>query len=136
MNKFHTFINMIWKGCKTTFYIIKGTFARLFTMATPQRALMILFALAFAVSPALAASNDITTGLNTLADDFKSYVSPVQKITYAIAAICAVVGAFTIYFKMSNGEQDVKKTIMLVVGGCAGLVALGSALPAMFGVTV
>ena len=84
-----------------------------------------------AVSPALAADG-IAGKLTEIGANFKGYVEPVRNIVYALAAICAVIGAFTIYFKMTNGEQDVKKTIMLTVGGCAGLVALATALPAMF----
>lgn len=80
------------------------------------------------VCPALA-QDGISSGLQEIATKFQTYVDPVQKIVYAIAAICAVVGAFTIYFKMTNGDQDVKKTIMLTVGGVAGLVVLASQLP-------
>ncbi|MBR6974461.1 MAG: DUF4134 family protein, partial [Bacteroidaceae bacterium] len=47
--------------------------------------------------------------------NFKGYVEPVRNIVYALAAICAVIGAFTIYFKMTNGEQDVKKTIIVLL---------------------
>ena len=51
----------------------------------------------------------------------------------AIAAVIALVGAFNVYFKMQNGDQDVKKTIMLTIGGCIAFVALSEALPAFFG---
>jgi len=82
-----------------------------------------------------AANNDLAGKLEGIGNDFASYVKPVQKIVYAIAGICALVGAFTIYFKMSNGDQDVKKTIMLTVGGCVAMIALATALPSMFGVS-
>lgn len=60
------------------------------------------------------------------------YFDPVKKIVYAIACILCIVGAFNVYFKMQNGDQDVKKTIMLTLGGCIALVALVEALPTFF----
>ena len=96
-----------------------------------KKVLMLAIVATCAISPALAADG-IAGKLTEIGANFKGYVEPVRNIVYALAAICAVIGAFTIYFKMTNGEQDVKKTIMLTVGGCAGLVALATALPAMF----
>ena len=72
-------------------------------------------------------------GINGIASEITPYIKTTRDIVYAIAAIVAIVGAFNIYFKMNNGDQDVKKTIMLTLGGCIGLVALATALPAMFG---
>lgn len=63
---------------------------------------------------------------------FISYLAPVQKLLYAIAAIIALIGGFTIFNKMQNGDQDVKKTILLVVGGCVAFIAMATALPAFF----
>ena len=42
------------------------------------------------------------------------------------------VSAFNVYFKMQNGDQDVKKTIMLTIGGCIAFIALSEALPLFF----
>lgn len=60
------------------------------------------------------------------------YVEPVQKLIYAIAGIVAVVGAFSVYVKMNNEEQDVKKSIMMVIGACVFLLAAATALPKFF----
>ena len=38
------------------------------------------------------------------------------------------------YIKMNNEEQDVKKSIMMIVGACIFLVAAAQALPLFFGV--
>lgn len=65
--------------------------------------------------------------------EIAGYQSSVQNLLYAIAAIIALVGAFNVYHKMTNGDQDVKKTIMLTLGGCIAMVALSTALPAFFG---
>ena len=46
----------------------------------------------------------------------------------------AVVGAISVYIKMNNEEQDVKKSIMMIVGACLFLVAAAQALPLFFGV--
>lgn len=61
------------------------------------------------------------------------YQDSVQKLIYAIACIVGLVGAFNIYFKMQNGDQDVKKTIMMTIGGCIALVCLSQAIPLFFG---
>lgn len=58
----------------------------------------------------------------------------VVKLCYAIAGIVAVVGAISVYIKMNNEEQDVKKSIMMIVGACIFLVAAAQALPLFFGV--
>lgn len=63
----------------------------------------------------------------------KQYIKPVRDVVYVIAAVISIVGAFNIYHKMSNGDQDVKKTIMLTIGGCISLIALATALPKFFG---
>lgn len=68
-----------------------------------------------------------------VSSQIQEYISPVKKLIYVIAAVISLVGAFNIYHKMSNGDQDVKKTIMLTIGGCIGLIALATALPKFFG---
>lgn len=68
--------------------------------------------------------------------ELTSYVPSIKKLTYVIAAIIALVGAFNIYHKMTNGDQDVKKTVMLTFGGVIAMVILSEALPAFFGYTV
>ena len=54
-------------------------------------------------------------------------------LCYAIAAIMAVISALQIYFKMQNGEGEVTKSIMTLVG--AGLFLIGGSIvfPAFFG---
>ena len=61
-----------------------------------------------------------------------SYQTPVSNLMKAIAAVIALVGAFSIYFKMQNGDQDVKKAIMLTIGGCVAFLAMSEALPLFF----
>lgn len=70
--------------------------------------------------------------LNEATSAFKGYLNPVQNLLYAISAIVALIGCFTIFSKLQNGDQDVKKTIMQVVGGCVAFIAMAQALPAFF----
>lgn len=76
-----------------------------------------------------------TTALGTVTDEIAKYVPYVTKLCYAIAGVVAVVGAISVYIKMNNEEQDVKKSIMMIVGACIFLVAAAQALPLFFGVT-
>lgn len=103
---------------------IKGTMPRLMALG-----LVFIFGVAsvYAADSAggTVAIGDITTAI-------KNYEDAVRKLLYAIAAIIALVGAFNIYNKMTNGDQDVKKTAMLVIGGCIAMVALAQSLPAFF----
>ena len=76
-----------------------------------------------------------TTALGEVTKQIALYVPVVVKLCYAIAGIVAVVGAISVYVKMNNEEQDVKKSIMMIVGACIFLVAAAQALPLFFGVT-
>ncbi|MCM1491095.1 MAG: DUF4134 domain-containing protein [Muribaculum sp.] len=96
-----------------------------------QRVLTMLV-MTFFCSLSMFAADAGSKAFGDIAADIAAYLPQVQKVVYAIAAIIALVGAFNIYHKMTNGDQDVKKTIMLVIGGCVALLALSSALPAMF----
>ena len=79
-----------------------------------KKVLLLAIVAVCVTSPALAADG-IAGKLTEIGANFKGYVEPVRNIVYALAAICAVIGAFTIYFKMTNGEQDVKKTIIVLL---------------------
>lgn len=70
------------------------------------------------------------TGVTT---EIAKYIPIVQKLIYAIAGVVAVIGAISVYIKMNNDEQDVKKSIMMIVGACIFLVAAATALPGFFG---
>ena len=56
----------------------------------------------------------------------------VANLMKAIAAVIVLVGAFNVYFKMQNGDQDVKKTVMMTIGGCVAFIAMSEALPMFF----
>ena len=73
-----------------------------------------------------------TGAIETVAGEIAAYVPLVVKLCYAIAGVVAVVGAISVYVKMNNEEQDVKKSIMMIVGACVFLIAAAQALPLFF----
>lgn len=95
-----------------------------------------LVALAMLVTtlPASAqAAGGLTGGFSKAAADLKTYIPLVQKIVYAFAGLVFLIGGASIYVKMSNGEQDVKSSIMMYVGGVLFLLIVGSLAPTIFG---
>ena len=91
--------------------------------------LAMLFMMSTGYAMADAGSSAITGAVGT----FKGYIDPVRNLLYVIAAVVSIIGAFNVFYKMNNGDQDVKKTIMMTIGGCAALVAMAVALPKFFG---
>lgn len=113
--------------------IIKGAAHRIkeSCMAFGRRAAIVLGTFTFAVSEAMAGSKGVA-GFTKATQEISSYETPVSNLMKAIAAVIVLVGAFNVYFKMQNGDQDVKKTIMLTIGGCVAFIALSEALPLFF----
>jgi ABC-type antimicrobial peptide transport system permease subunit len=112
------------------FYRVSRLIRKAKRFVSTQLAIVVGF-LTLAVTDLYAADSG-TGAIDSAATTIKSYQTPVQNLMYAIAAVIAIVGAFNVYFKMQNGDQDVKKTIMLVIGGCVAFVAMATALPAFF----
>lgn len=71
--------------------------------------------------------------ISTASDSIKKYLPVVTKLIYVIAGIIGVLGIVSVYIKMNNEEQDVKKSIMMIVGACIFLIAAAQALPLFFG---
>ena len=87
----------------------------------------------FALSTGTALANSKGAGgFSKATTEISSYQTPVSNLMKAIAAVIVLVGAFNVYFKMQNGDQDVKKTIMLTIGGCVAFIAMSEALPLFF----
>ena len=102
-------------------------------ICSSERIKMLSFMLLVGTVTAFAqnAAGDYSAGTTALG----KYVPYVVKLCYAIAGIVAVVGAISVYIKMNNEEQDVKKSIMMIVGACIFLVAAAQALPLFFGIS-
>lgn len=83
-----------------------------------------------------AFAQDTTSGagaITQVSKDIAKYIEPVQTLLYAIAGVVALGGAISVFIKMNNEEQDVKKSIMLLIGACIFLIAAAQALPMFFG---
>ena len=109
---------------------------KLMGLAKNPRFLMLAVILTVATVSVMAQTGNYqsgTTALGTVTTEIAKYVPVVQKLCYAIAGVIAIVGAISVYFKMNNEEQDVKKSIMMIVGACIFLIAAAQALPAFFG---
>ena len=96
-----------------------------------QRAAMFFIALCASASQVFASSTG-AGGFTKATTEISSYQTPVANLMKAIAAVIVLVGAFNVYFKMQNGDQDVKKTIMMTIGGCVAFIAMSEALPLFF----
>ena len=88
--------------------------------------------LSFVTSATAFASSTGAGGFTKATTEISSYQTPVSNLMKAIAAVIVLVGAFNVYFKMQNGDQDVKKTIMMTIGGCVAFIAMSEALPLFF----
>lgn len=104
-----------------------------FEVLKSKRFLMTLAVLFVFVGIACATGTGAGTGaFAQVAQEIDSYVKPVQKLIYAIAGVVCLTGCISIYVKMNNDEQDVKKSIMMVIGACIFLIAAAEALPLFF----
>ena len=92
-----------------------------------------LFVVVFLMATAdMLASSTGAGGFTKATTEISSYQTPVSNLMKAIAAVIVLVGAFNVYFKMQNGDQDVKKSIMMTIGGCVAFIAMSEALPLFF----
>lgn len=98
----------------------------------PVRHALAVSAAAFLSMEAASSGGAGSSAFSNATTEIQTYQDPVKNLLYAIAAIICLVGAFNVYFKMQNGDQDVKKTIMMTMGGAIAFVALANALPLFF----
>lgn len=85
---------------------------RLMACSAVQKCLMFIFALTVSVGEAMAGSKG-AAGFTKATQEVSSYQTPVSNLMKAIAAVIVLVGAFNVYFKMQNGDQDVKNILVL-----------------------
>ncbi len=110
---------------------VQGTWERILRSRAAKKCVLAVGALTVAVGDVMASSKG-AAGFTKATQEVSSYQTPVSNLMKAIAAVIVLVGAFNVYFKMQNGDQDVKKTIMLTIGGCIAFIALSEALPLFF----
>lgn len=97
-----------------------------------RQKLLSMCLLALASAHSSIARADIGGGITEATSTIKNYLPLVQKLCYSIASIVFIVGAISIFIKMSNDEQDVKKSMMMLVGGVLFLVIAGTVAPKLF----
>ena len=120
-------------GCKRACNLVKNSRAVRFCV-------LVAVCLTFNVATALAQSGGgagYEAGKNAISqasEQIAQYVPIATKLCYAIAGVVAIVGAISVYVKMNNEEQDVKKSIMMIIGACLFLIAAAQALPLFFGI--
>jgi hypothetical protein len=92
------------KGRKALHKVLNNRFA--------QRAIVSCSTMVFCVSETMATSKG-AGGFTKATTEISSYQTPVSNLMKAIAAVIVLVGAFNVYFKMQNGDQDVKNILVL-----------------------
>ena len=110
---------------------IKSFIHAIMASSLVQKAIMFVVAIGMSLSDVMATSTG-AGGFTKATTEISSYQTPVANLMKAIAAVIVLVGAFNVYFKMQNGDQDVKKTIMMTIGGCVAFIAMSEALPLFF----
>ena len=118
---------MLQNLAKTVMTTAKNGWQRL-----PKKRIATFLGMFFCCFVAAFAESKGAGGFQNAITEVKSYEVPVGNLMKAIAAVIALVGAFSIYFKMQNGDQDVKKALMLTIGGCVAFLAMSEALPLFF----
>ena len=94
---------------------------------------MIMLCLVCVLTASAGGADMTDTGVKAFGDvtnSLKQYIQPVRALCYALA------GGISVYIKMNNEEQDVKKSIMMIVGACIFLIAAATFLPKFFGITL
>ena len=119
-------------GCKRVCNLVKNSRA-------VRLCALVAVSLTFNAATALAQSGGAgyEAGKNAISqasEQIAQYVPIATKLCYAIAGVVAIVGAISVYVKMNNEEQDVKKSIMMIIGACVFLIAAAQALPLFFGI--
>ena len=99
----------------------------------PRVAMVAAFLLVFTISTFAQNTEAGIKAITNSTDSLKKYVPVVTNLCYALAGIVAIIGAISVYIKMNNEEQDVKKSIMMTVGACIFLIAAAQSLPLFFG---
>lgn len=108
------------------------------SLITNPRVAMMLLLLTLVTVNVVAQNNSVdlsagTSALGSVTTELKKYIPYVTNVCYVLAGLVVIVGAVTTFIAMNNGEQDIKKRIMMIVGSCAFLVAAAVFLPKFFG---
>ena len=118
----------------------KSAYRKFINSTLVQRCIILVLTVAVGVGKIFAQATGgqgYEAGKNAISqasEQIAQYVPIATKLCYAIAGVVAIVGAISVYVKMNNEEQDVKKSIMMIIGACVFLIAAAQALPLFFGI--
>lgn len=73
-----------------------------------------------------------TKQMQTVSHDISGYYYLTYRLMKAISILFTAVGAFTIFWKMQHGDQDVRKKIIMMVCGCVALGVMYAVIPHIF----
>ena len=94
----------------------------------------ILMGIEMLVPQSASAAYNVGVGeFNEVNKAIGQYIAKVSDLSYIIAGIVGLIGALIIFWKFSNDEQDLRKSIMYLIGGCVGFVALMKFVVMVFG---
>lgn len=113
-------------------YAVSAAKTKKFLKSQTAQRMMMLVVLVLVGTIAIYAQKDVGGAIANAGSEIAGYVQPVRTVIYGIAGVVSLMGAISIYIKMNNGDQDVKKSLMMVVGGVVALVAMAEALPSIF----
>ena len=98
-----------------------------------------LYSLACMSASAKCGGVDYSWGADALAlmhDYVVTMMLYVLYLVYAVSSIVAIIGALQIYFKMTTGEGDVSKSIMMLIGAILFIIGASIVFPAFYGYNI
>lgn len=72
------------------------------------------------------------SGINEATSQITSFFDPLEKLSYAIAAIVGLIGGIQVYSKWSKGDPHTKDAAAAWGGACIFFVVIGAVLRAFF----
>ena len=90
-----------------------------------------LFVAVFAVPGIVSAEG--SDFFSKVGDDANSYLPYVQELALAICCVISIVCALSLYVAMQNGNEQIKKRMMMCIGSVMTVTVMIFALPTFFG---
>jgi hypothetical protein len=80
-----------------------------------------------------AQTADGNNGLSQANTMVRSYYDTATQLIYAIAAICALIGAIQVFLQMTSGTPHAHKSMAAWFGSCVFLVVVATVIKSFFG---
>lgn len=120
-------------GCEVKDFCISAVKKIKSVVTDPRFVVVMLLLVVVTVSADAQNINSGVTAITQSTDALKKYIPVVTNLCYVLAGLVGILGTVSVFIKMNNEEQDVKKSIMMIVGSCIFLLAAAQALPLFFG---